>query len=75
MKRMFDVLSSGLGLLLLSPLFLLIAIWIKIDSKGPIFYKQIRVGRYNRNFTLLKFRTMYIGSDKKGLITIGDISL
>jgi lipopolysaccharide/colanic/teichoic acid biosynthesis glycosyltransferase len=72
MKRMFDVLSSGLGLLLLSPLFLLIAIWIKIDSKGPIFYKQIRVGRYNRNFTLLKFRTMYIGSDKKGLITIGD---
>ena len=72
MKRLFDILASGVGLLFLSPLFLFIAIWIKLDSTGPVFYRQIRVGRYNRDFKLLKFRSMYIGSDKKGLITIGD---
>lgn len=72
MKRLFDILASGVGLLFLSPLFLFIAIWIKLDSTGPVFYRQIRVGRYNRDFELLKFRSMYIGSDRKGLITIGD---
>ena len=72
MKRLFDILASGVGLLFLSPLFLFVAIWIKLDSTGPVFYRQIRVGRYNRDFKLLKFRSMYIGSDKKGLITIGD---
>lgn len=72
MKRLFDILASGVGLLFLSPLFLFVAIWIKLDSIGPVFYRQIRVGRYNRDFKLLKFRSMYIGSDKKGLITIGD---
>ena len=72
MKRLFDILTSGVGLLFLSPLFLLIAIWIKLDSIGPVLYRQIRVGRYNEDFELLKFRSMYIGSDKKGLITIGD---
>lgn len=70
-KRAFDILSSGLGLTLLSPLFLILAIWIKLDSKGPVFYKQIRAGRLNKDFTLLKFRSMRTGSDKKGLITIG----
>lgn len=72
MKRLFDILASGVGLLFLSPLFLFIAIWIKLDSTGPVFYRQIRVGRYNRDFELLKFRSMYIRSDRKGLITIGD---
>ena len=72
MKRLFDILASGVGLLFLSPLFLFVAIWIKLDSTGPVCYRQIRVGRYNRDFKLLKFRSMYIGSDKKGLITIGD---
>ena len=72
MKRLFDILASGVGLLFLSPLFLFVAIWIKLESTGPVFYRQIRVGRYNRDFKLLKFRSMYIGSDKKGLITIGD---
>lgn len=71
-KRAFDILSSGLGLILLSPLFLILAIWIKLDSKGPVFYKQIRAGRLNKDFTLLKFRSMRTGSDKKGLITIGE---
>ena len=71
LKRAFDILSSGLGLILLSPLFLILAIWIKLDSKGPVLYKQIRAGRLNKDFTLLKFRSMRTGSDKKGLITIG----
>ena len=63
--------ASGLGLLLLSPLFLIIAIWVKADSPGPVFYRQTRVGRGNRDFRLFKFRSMRVGSDKKGLITVG----
>ncbi len=71
MKRIFDVVASGLGLLVLSPFFLLLAVWIKLDSAGPVFYRQVRVGRYNRNFRLFKFRSIRVGSDKKGLITVG----
>lgn len=71
MKRLFDVFSSGLGLLLLSPIFLIMAVWIKLDSKGPVFYRQIRVGKKGKNFEILKFRSMRVGSDKDGLITIG----
>ena len=71
MKRIFDVVASGLGLLVLSPFFLLLAVWIKLDSAGPVFYRQVRVGRYNRNFRLFKFRSMRVGADKKGLITVG----
>lgn len=47
------------------------AIWIKLDSKGPVFYRQVRVGRNNKDFRIFKFRSMKVGSDKKGLITIG----
>lgn len=72
MKRLFDIVASGLGVLVLSPLFLILAIWIKLDSKGPVFYKQIRVGRNNKDFQLFKFRSMRVGSDKKGLITVGE---
>ena len=71
MKRVFDILASGVGLLLLSPLFLLVAVWIKLDSPGPIFYRQVRVGRYNRDFRIFKFRSMRVGSDKGSLVTIG----
>ena len=71
MKRLFDIVASGLGLIVLSPLFLVIAIWIKLDSKGPIFYRQVRVGRYNRDFRIFKFRSMRVGSDKGSLVTIG----
>lgn len=71
MKRLFDIIASGCGLLVLSPLFFIVAIWIKLDSKGPVFYKQIRVGRYGKDFKLFKFRSMRVGADKKGLITIG----
>lgn len=71
MKRIFDVAASGLGLLALSPLFLVLAVWIKCDSAGPVFYRQVRVGRNNEDFRLFKFRSMRVGSDKKGLITVG----
>lgn len=71
MKRVFDIVASGVGLLLLSPLFLLVAVWIKLDSPGPVFYRQVRVGRYNRDFRIFKFRSMRVGSDKGSLVTIG----
>lgn len=71
MKRLFDIVASFLGLLFLSPLFLILAIWIKLDSKGPVFYRQIRVGKGNKDFNLYKFRSMKVGADKSGLITIG----
>jgi|SRR5690554_883615 lipopolysaccharide/colanic/teichoic acid biosynthesis glycosyltransferase len=71
MIRLFDVLFSVVGLIVLSPLFFVLAIWIKLDSNGPVFYKQIRVGKDNRDFYLYKFRSMVINSDKKGLITVG----
>ena len=56
MKRLFDVVASGLGLLALSPLFLFVAVWIKLDSPGPVFYRQVRVGRHNKDFRIFKFR-------------------
>ena len=71
MKRFFDITAGGLGLLLLSPLFLIIAIWIKLDSKGPVFYRQVRVGRNNKDFSIFKFRSMRVGSDKGSQVTIG----
>lgn len=71
MKRLFDVFASGLGLLFLSPLFLVLAIWIKLDSPGPVFYRQVRVGRGNKDFRIYKFRSMRVGADKQGLITVG----
>ena len=71
MKRLFDIVASGLGLIVLSPLFLILAIWIKLDSKGPVFYRQVRVGRYNKDFRIFKFRSMRVGADKGSLVTIG----
>ena len=70
-KRLFDILASGLGLLVLNPLFLILAIWIKLDSKGPVFYRQVRVGKDNKDFRIFKFRSMRVGSDKGSLVTIG----
>ena len=71
MKRLFDIVASGLGLLVLSPLFLILAIWIKLDSIGPVFYRQVRVGKDNKDFRIFKFRSMRVGSDKGSLVTIG----
>lgn len=70
-KRFCDIVLSALGLLVLSPLFLFVAIWVALDSKGPVFYKQLRVGRNNVDFYLYKFRSMHINADKLGLITVG----
>ena len=71
MKRAFDIIASGLGLIVLSPLFLVLAIWIKMDSKGPVFYRQVRVGYKNKDFKIFKFRSMRVGADKGSLVTIG----
>ena len=66
LKRLFDILMSLILLIMLSPIFLVIAIMIKIDSKGPVFYRQERVTKYGKIFKIFKFRTMVIDADKKG---------
>ena len=71
MIRFFDFILSLVGLVVLAPIFIVLAIWIKIDSKGPVFYKQVRVGRNGIDFGLFKFRSMVVDADKKGLITVG----
>lgn len=70
-KRLFDIISSLLGIIILSPVFLIIAIWVAIDSRGGVLYKQNRVGKGGKEFKLFKFRTMQSDSDKKGLLTVG----
>lgn len=71
MKRLFDIIASGIGLIILCPFLLLIAVIVKLDSPGPVFYRQVRVGRNNRDFRIFKFRTMQVDSDKGSLVTIG----
>ena len=71
MKRLFDMVASGCGLLVLSPVFLVVAIWIKLDSMGPVFYRQVRVGYNSKDFKIFKFRSMRVGADKGSLVTIG----
>lgn len=71
-KRCFDIFFSLLALVLLTPFLLLIGILIKTDSKGPVLFKQFRVGKNNRDFTIFKFRTMYVNSEKNNLLTLGD---
>ena len=71
LKRTFDIIFSVVGMVLLSPVFLILAIAIKIDSKGPVFFRQERVTRYGKTFKIFKFRTMVENADKKGtLVTI-----
>jgi lipopolysaccharide/colanic/teichoic acid biosynthesis glycosyltransferase len=71
-KRFFDVLLAGLGLLVLGPLFAAIALWIKLDSHGPVFFRQERVGRYGVPFRIHKFRTMAHDAPASGpQITVG----
>ena len=71
-KRLLDVVVSTLLLVILSPVFLILAIAIKIDSRGPVFYRQTRVTRYGKEFRIFKFRSMVADADKKGsLITVG----
>ncbi len=71
LKRIFDIALSAVLLVLLSPVFLVLAVAIKADSKGPVFYRQIRVTQYGKTFRIHKFRSMVNEADKKGtLITI-----
>ena len=67
----FDVLFSLLGILLLSPVFLILYISIRLESKGGGVYRQQRVGRYGKDFYVYKFRSMRVGADRQGLITVG----
>ena len=69
-KRMFDIVVSSIMLLLLSPIFLILAIAIKIDSRGPVFYRQVRVTQYNKTFRIFKFRSMVQGADKGSQVTV-----
>mgnify|MGYP000192242492 CR=1 FL=1 len=71
MIRFFDILFSFLGILFLFPVFLFLYIAIRLESKGGGFYKQLRVGRNGKDFYVYKFRSMRIGSDRQGLITVG----
>ncbi|MFZ1569042.1 MAG: sugar transferase [Thiolinea sp.] len=71
-KRLFDLVFASLGLVILSPLLLLMAAWIKSDSTGPVFFRQERVGQYGKTFRIHKFRTMVTDAEKRGLqITVG----
>src|SRR5437588_8097893 len=65
-KRAFDLVASALGILILSPLLLFISAWIKLDSKGPVFYRGTRVGRFGKSFRIFKYRTMVMNADKIG---------
>lgn len=71
MKRIIDIFASAFMLILLLPFGLVIALLIACDSRGGVFYRQSRVGRYNRDFTLYKFRTMRTDADRLGLLTVG----
>lgn len=71
MKRLFDIVCSFFGLVFLSWLFVFVAFWVGLSSRGGVFYRQRRVGRCNRDFTIYKFRSMRVNSDRQGLLTIG----
>ena len=71
LKRCFDIVVSALMLLVLSPVFLVLAIAIKLDSPGPVFYRQVRVTQYGEHFRIFKFRSMVSDADKRGsLVTV-----
>ena len=74
LKRIFDIIAAGLLLILLSPILLILSVWIKADSKGPVFFRQVRVTQYGKTFRIFKFRTMVNHADKMGtqVTTKGD---
>lgn len=71
-KRTFDILFSFIGLICIAPVFIVLFTLIAADSKGGIFYKQVRIGKNLKPFKLFKFRSMYTDADKKGLLTVGN---
>jgi lipopolysaccharide/colanic/teichoic acid biosynthesis glycosyltransferase len=72
LKRLFDIFASLAALLLLSPLFLVVSIWILIDDGAPLFFTQIRIGKHQTPFKLYKFRSMYKDAETRGQLTVGD---
>lgn len=70
-KRVFDVVVSALMLIALSPVFLVLAVAIKLDTPGPVFYRQVRVTQYGKQFRIFKFRSMVQNADKGSLVTVG----
>jgi lipopolysaccharide/colanic/teichoic acid biosynthesis glycosyltransferase len=70
-KRLFDIAASLAGLIVLAPLFALAALWIKLDSSGPVFFRQQRVGRHGKLFSIYKFRTMAAAPDTSAQLTVG----
>jgi lipopolysaccharide/colanic/teichoic acid biosynthesis glycosyltransferase len=71
-KRLFDICASGVGLMILLPLFLAVSVAVRLDSRGPIFFRQERVGRYGKPFRIHKFRTMVVDAEARGMqITVG----
>ncbi|HCL4438702.1 TPA: exopolysaccharide biosynthesis polyprenyl glycosylphosphotransferase [Clostridium botulinum] len=75
-KRFLDIVLSLIGIIVLSPIYLILFLWIKLDSKGPALFKQVRVGKDNKDFVIYKFRTMVVDAEKKKKIDleIEDIS-
>jgi len=74
-KRLFDIIISFIGLLILLPFLLMLALAILIDSPGGVFYRQVRIGKHEKPFRIFKFRSMRSGSDKKGLLTVGNTDM
>ena len=74
LKRIFDIIAASILLLLLSPVLLVLSVWIKTDSKGPVFFRQVRVTQYGKTFRIFKFRTMVDHADQIGtqVTTKGD---
>ncbi len=72
MQRLFDIVLSLLGIIILSPFFIIISLLIIIDSKGGILFKQKRVGQHGKDFLVFKFRSMYVQSEKQGYLTVGN---
>ncbi len=70
-KRLFDIICSAIGIVILSPLFVILWIAVKLESKGPALFLQTRVGKNNHDFKLYKFRTMYLDSESRGQLTVG----
>lgn len=73
LKRAFDVVAASILLVLLAPIMLIVAIWIKVDSPGPVFFRQTRITQYGKEFKIFKFRTMVNNADKLGsAVTVGN---
>jgi lipopolysaccharide/colanic/teichoic acid biosynthesis glycosyltransferase len=70
-KRIFDIVLAAIGLIVFAPLFMLISVLVRLDSKGDIYYRQIRVGRNMQDFCLYKFRSMYVHAEDEKLLTVG----